>query len=161
VNGQRSLKLRSITLKEARAFVGRHHRHNKPHVGQLFAVGLDEDGELVGVGVAGRPVARGLCDGATCEITRLCVTTRQNACSMLYGALCRAAHALGYSRVVTYTLESESGASLKASNFAVDGFVDGGRSWSSLGRVRESAQVDLFGDQPIPSGPKIRWVRTF
>ena len=152
------LRLRPITRSEARAFVGRNHRHNKAHLGELFAVGLEEGDTLVGVGVASRPVARALCDGRTCEITRLCVTTKQNACSMLYGALCRAAQALGYTRVITYTLESESGASLRASNFVADGIVQP-TSWSHKSRHRY--EVDLFGNELIPSGPKIRWVRNF
>ena len=116
------LRLVPITRKEAREFVARHHRHSQPHVIERFHVGLSNgDGMLVGVAVAGLPSARLLCDGETIEITRLCTLGDKNAASMLYGAILRAAKALGYSRAYTYTLQSESGASLKASGWTLDG----------------------------------------
>jgi len=42
-----------------------------------------------------------------------------NACSMLYAACWRAAKALGYRRLVTYTQDGETGASLRAAGWHV------------------------------------------
>jgi hypothetical protein len=87
--------LSPITLAEARAFVGEHHRHNKPPVGWKFGVGVERAGSLVGVAAAGRPVARLLADRFTLEVNRTCTDGSMNANSMLYGAVWRAAKALG------------------------------------------------------------------
>lgn len=152
-----SLALVPVTLTEARRFVGEHHRHNLPPVGHLFSVGVAVDGLLVGVAIAGRPVARALNDGATIEVTRTCTTGVKNANSMLYGAISRAAAALGYRRIFTYTLAEESGSSLRAVGFRVDAELAARPSWSSPSRLR--TQTDLFGDERRPAGPKVRWVR--
>ena len=106
-----------ITLRTAKAFIAEHHRHNKPPVGWKFGVGLMSEGELVGVATAGRPVARHFDDGLTVEITRTCTNGHRNANSKLYGAVWRAARAMGYRRAVTYTQADETGASLRASNW--------------------------------------------
>lgn len=68
-------------------------------------------------------------DGLTCEINRLCTDGTRNACSMLYGACCRVAKEMGYVKIITYILESENGASLKASNFTCEG-IAGGLKWT-------------------------------
>ncbi len=151
------MKLRPVTLAECRRFVGEHHRHNLPPRGWLFGVGIEEAGELVGVAVASRPVARKLDDGQTIEVTRTCTLGAPNANSMLYGALCRAAKALGWARVYTYTLVTESGASLKASGFVVDAELAPREAWvrNDGGRY----QHDLFGNERRPNEPKIRWLR--
>lgn len=151
------MKLRPITLTEARRFVGDHHRHNLPPRGWLFGVGVEEGGELVGVGVASRPVARGLQDGRTVEVTRTCTDGTRNANSMLYGALCRAAFALGYERVITYTLAEESGASLRAAGLLVDAELKERPAWVRTDGGRY--QDDLFGNARRPPGPKLRWHR--
>ena len=86
--------------------------------------------------MAGRPVARMLDDGYTLEVTRCCTLGDKNASSMLYGAIRRAAKALGYKKCITYTLESESGISLKASGWTHVSDVRG-RSWTTPSRPRE------------------------
>lgn len=147
-----------ITLKAARRFVADHHRHNVPPVGWRFGVGLEHAGALVGVAVAGTPVSRLLDDGRTVEVTRVCTLGHKNASTMLYGALCRAAKALGYTRVVTYTLETESGLSLRAAGFAEVSRGPGGRSWASKpngGRY----EATLWGRRLIPTEGRIRWER--
>ena len=106
-----------ITLRQASAFVAAHHRHNKPPRGWKFGVGLRVGEELVGVATAGRPVARHFDDGATLEVNRTCTNGAKNANSMLYGAVWRAARAMGYRRCITYTQANESGASLRAAGF--------------------------------------------
>lgn len=99
-------ELRPIALRRARAFVNEHHRHNVAPQGWLFGVQLVCGTETVGVGIAGRPIARMADDGRTVEITRLTLVegAPKNAATRLYGALCRAAKALGYLRAITYTL---------------------------------------------------------
>ena len=103
------LRLRPISLRDANEYVRQHHRHHKPVAGHKFSIGCEADGELVGVIIAGRPVSRYLDDGFTLEVTRLCTNGEKNACSFLYGAAARAAAAMGYKRIITYTLESENG----------------------------------------------------
>lgn len=136
-----------MTLREARIYVARVHRHHKPPQGGLFAVGLAEGEEVVGVVIVGMPVARMLADGWTCEVTRLATDGSRNACSMLYRAAWRAARAMGYRRLVTYTLLAEGGSSLRAAGFQLIGEAGGG-SWSRDSRPR----VDEH-----PTEPKLRW----
>lgn len=123
------MNIRPITFREACNFVSQHHRHHKPTVGCKFSLGLYDEDRLVGVAICGRPVSRKLDDGLTCEINRLCTDGTRNACSMLYGACCRVAKEMGYVKIITYILESENGASLKASNFTCEG-VAGGLKWT-------------------------------
>src|SRR5690606_504324 len=102
-----------VTLEEANAFVVAHHRHHGAVVGHRFSLGAALGDTIVGVAIVGRPVARHRDDGMTLEVTRLCTDGTRNACSFLYGACARAAFALGYTRIGTYILASENGASIK------------------------------------------------
>ena len=124
-----------ITLDEANAYIEKHHRHHGQVRGHKFSIGLAEDSEVVGVAVVGRPVARGFDDGLTLEVTRLCTDGTKNACSKLYSAAWRAAKALGYKRMITYTLSSERGSSLRGAGWQVIHEVRG-RSWSCPTRPR-------------------------
>lgn len=150
-----------LTLAEARRYVAEHHRHNEPPVGHRFSIGLRRaDGLLAGVVIASHPVARKVDDGLTIEITRLTTEGDRNACSRLYGAACRAAQAMGYRRVITYTLATESGESLRASGFRVDGTTDGHDGWKHGDGARNAAfRPRLFDPPKMPVGPKVRWVR--
>jgi hypothetical protein len=138
-----------ITLSDAHVFVKRFHRHHKPAQGGLFAVACASDGaeEPCGVAIIGRPVARMSDDGWTAEVTRLATTGERNACSMLYRAAWRAARALGYRRLITYTLPEEGGASLRGAGFKLLGEAGGG-SWGRDGRPR----VDRH-----PTQTKLKW----
>lgn len=138
-----------VTLREARAFVAAHHRHHRAPQGGLFAIGCSDGEKIVGVAIVGKPVARMLVDDFTAEVTRLCATGEKNVCSMLYAAAWRAARALGYRRLVTYTLPEEGGASLKAAGWRCVG-QSGGGSWSRPSRPR----VDTH-----PMQAKLRWER--
>lgn len=111
------MNLRPVALKFAQDYVREHHRHNKPPVGHKFSVGLFDGERCVGVAVAGRPVARMLDDGLTLEVTRTCTDGTRNANSILYGAIVRAAAALGYRKCVTYTQHDESGSSLRGAGW--------------------------------------------
>lgn len=130
-----TLQLQPITFAEASAFIRQHHRHHLPSVGWKFGVAVNDGANVVGVVTVGRPVARALDNGWTLEVTRLCTTGEKNAASMLYGAAWRAAKALGYRRLVTYTLVSEPGTSLKAAGWTALYQTDGG-SWDCPTRPR-------------------------
>lgn len=143
-------------LGEARAFTDRHHRHHRAPIGGLFAIGCamppetfcDCCGGIVGVVIVGRPVARMLDDDWTCEVTRLAsFPGARNAPSFLYRSAWRAARAMGYRKLVTYTLASEPGSSLLGAGFRAVGEVTG-RSWTTPSRPR----VDKH-----PTEDKIRW----
>lgn len=149
------MKIVPLSRKDARRFVALHHRHSAPPPGDMFRCALEHDGDILGVGIAGRPVARHLDDGATVEILRICTDGTDSACTRLYGALCRAAKALGFSRAVTYTLASEPGSSPKAAGFVAVAQVPAG-DWSSPSRPR---QPDLWGNQRAAQGDKVRWER--
>jgi hypothetical protein len=145
--GPARLSLVPMTLREADAFVDANHRHHRAPQGGLFAIGASDGTAIVGVVIVGKPVARMLADGWTCEVTRLATDGSRNACSMLYRAAWRAARAMGYRRLVTYTLPEEGGTSLRAAGFLLIGEAGGG-SWSRESRPR----VDLH-----PTQTKLRW----
>lgn len=152
-----TLELRPISLRAARRFVAEHHRHNQPTRGWLFGTAIYVDDELVGVGIAGRPLAQALQDGRTVEILRVCTIGNRNAATRLYGALNRAAAAVGYVRSITYTLASEPGTSVRAAGYGDPTPVDSDRSWASRGRARYDA--DLWGQATRPDDARIRWTR--
>lgn len=151
------MEVRPLTLRAAQRFVAQHHRHNGPPRGWLFGAGLYEGEELVAVAIAGRPLARALDDGRTVEVLRVCTLGQRNAASRLYGAVCRAAAALGYTRAVTYTLTSEPGTSLRASGFALVEQLGERTSWASKGRGRYDA--NLWGEATLPEANRVRWER--
>ena len=155
------MEIRPINLKDANNFVNLYHRHNKSTTGHKFSISCYDGDRLCGVAICGRPVARRLDDGATLEILRCCTDGTYNACSMLYGACSRIARDMGYKRVVTYTLISEPGTSLKASGFVNCGEA-GGLSWDVPSRPREVFQDSLFGlERKYPNEKKIRWEKVF
>lgn len=137
-----------ITLREAFEFVRRTHRHHRPPQGAIFAIGASIDGqEVCAVVVVGRPVARMADNGWTAEVTRLASDGSRNSCSFLYRHAWRAARAMGYRKLITYTLPTESGSSLRGAGFKCIG-ESGGGSWSRKSRPR----VDTH-----PTQTKIRW----
>ena len=129
------LKIKPINISEAKNYVKIHHRHNIPPTGGKFAISCFENERMCGVAICGRPVSRFLDNGETLEIYRNCTDGTKNACSKLYGACVRIAKNMGYKKVITYTLESESGTSLKASNLRLIGKA-GGKEWTGK-RKRE------------------------
>lgn len=132
---RRTLTLAPIDFDEACAFVAARHRHHKPPAGHKFSIAAVKDGKVVGVVIVGRPVSRHRQDGLTLEVTRLCTDGTRNACSFLYGAAARASFALGYTRIGTYTLPEEGGASLRAAGWRLIGERRGG-SWNMPSRPR-------------------------
>lgn len=141
-----------ITLKEANQFVASFHRHNKPTRGGLFAVGCSNDGGLQGVAIVGRPVARMLQDGFTAEVTRVCTMdgSQKGTCSFLYATCWRAARAMGYQKLITYTLQSETGISLNGAGWRIVHETKASKSgWNVPSRSRDW--------QPIYGQAKFRW----
>ena len=123
------LTLIPISLALANAFVAQHHRHHQPVVGHKYSIGCALGSRLIGVAITGRPVSRYLDNGTMLEVTRLCTDGTPNACSILYAASARAAKAMGYTKIVTYTLDTENGASLRAAGWRCEGLA-GGKQWT-------------------------------
>lgn len=141
------LSLLPVSFEEACRFIKQRHRHHRPPQGWKFGVAVGDGTRTVGVVTIGRPVARNLDDGLTLEVTRCCTDGTKNAASMLYGAAWRAAKALGYKRIITYTLANEPGVTLSASGWHRVGPAGGGR-WNRKSRPR--------GDE-APLGEKTLW----
>ena len=150
VKDKKPFNIRPITLKVANEYVADNHRHHNGTVGCKFAIGLFVEEKMVGCAICGRPVSRYLDNGLTLEINRVCTDGTYNACSKLYGACCRIAKEMGYKRVITYTLESENGSSLKASGFICEGKA-GGKMWNGSRRK----------DNGVPPEYKNRWAKYF
>ena len=144
-----SLNLQPITFAEAKGFIAEKHRHHIPSVGWKFGIAVNDGDKVVGVITVGRPVSRMFDDGFTLEVNRCCTDGTRNACSILYGAAWRAAKALGYKRIVTYTLPSESGSSLRGAGYKILHQTKGG-SWNCAARPR----IDKF-----PTQEKLCWGR--
>lgn len=143
-----SLALQPINFDEACAFIEAHHRHHPPPQGWKFGIAVNDGEKVVGVVTVGRPVARRLDDGWTLEVTRCCTDGTKNAASMLYGASARAARALGYTRLITYTLKEEAGTSLVAAGWKALYDTHKNKSWNVPSRPR----VDKH-----PTGQKTLW----
>lgn len=134
-----------VTFRAACAFVAEHHRHNKPPRGHKFSIGVcDGSGELHGVAMVGRPVARAFDDGLTAEVNRTCTDGYPNANSALYGACWRIASAMGYRRLVTYTQAAETGASLTAAGWARVRDLPARKGWADSS-VALRAMRDVVG----------------
>jgi hypothetical protein len=143
------MRLSPITVKGALRKVKAWHRHLPDLQGGLFATQVvDDAGNCLGVGIAGNP-CRAWQDSGRIVISRVATEGAENACSALYGALARAAKALGYEEVWTYTLLDEPGTSLRAAGFMDMGLTDGGE-WSRPSRARAAA---------VRPEPKRRWMR--
>lgn len=152
--GVERLTVVPCSMQDARAFVLAHHRHHKPPPSGLFALGAAVGEKMVAVCIVGRPIARMLDDGWTAEVTRLCSTGERNACSILYSAAWRAARALGWRKLVTYTLPEEGGASLRAAGWRCIGEAGGG-TWDRKNRPRVDThplQVKLRWEAPAKGG---------
>lgn len=141
------LRVRPLSIKAAMKWARENHRHLKRVTGGLFAIGCeDEGGVLRGVAIVANP-ARLAQDGWTAEVSRVATDGTRNACSFLYGRARRAAQLLGYRRLLTKSLPSESGASFRAIGAKHEGMTRGGE-WSRPSRKRAPAEQ---------SGPKHRW----
>ena len=146
----KTITARPLTLRAANEYIAAFHRHHARVQGHKFSIAaINSKGEIVGVVVVGRPVARLLDDGFQCEVTRLCTDGTPNVCSYLYSRAARCAKEMGYRRIVTYILAHESGNSLKATGW-VEVAASSGGSWSRPSRNRTDKH---------PTAPKKRWER--
>lgn len=149
------LQLAEISRKEARAFILDHHRHNPPPAGDRWRHAVYNGRELVAVAMIGRPVARMIDHTKVVEVNRLCVDhgldqeLTWKACSMLYGAAADEAKARGFEKIITYTLETERGMSLRYARWKKDGMTRGG-TWNRPSRARQDKS---------PTCRKIRWAK--
>ena len=138
-----------LELAAANEFVANLHRHHDPVYRDKFRVGALVDGKLVGVVQVGRPVSRYLDNGENIEVVRLCTDGTKNVCSFLYAKAARIAKEMGYKKIITYILESESGASLKAAGWKQETVTNGG-TWNCKSRPRTTT---------APTVPKKRYVK--
>ena len=152
-----------IELKDAQSYINKYHRHHQAAHRDKFRIAAMQDNEIVGVVQVGRPVSRVLDDGKTLEVLRLCTNGTKDVCSFLYSRAARIAKEMGYSRIITYILSSESGTSLKASGLVLEADGVGGTDWNVPSRPREviATQISLFPEKPkYPIGEKKkRWVK--
>lgn len=155
------MKIASIPLREANAFVERLHRHHDRAVGHKWSLAAYKDGKLCGVAIVGRPSGRYLDDGRTLEVTRLCTDGTRNACSALYGACARRAQQEGYARIITFILQSEPGTSLKAAGWELEAEKCGKPAWTGRRQAarRENEQITLFPKKEPPREYKQRWAK--
>lgn len=139
-----TLELVPVSFDTACQVVAELHRHHRPPVGHKFSIGVaDDGGTLRGVIIISRPVAPATAArGDTLEVTRSATDGTPNANSMLYGAARRATFALGYRRLITYTQEGESGASLRAAGYRVLAERPARKGWNTPSRPREDRGVD-------------------
>lgn len=142
------LQIVPVSYRDACAFIELHHRHHVPPRGHKASIAVALDGKICGVAVLGRPVSRVLDDGKTLEVTRVATDGTPNACSKLYGASHKLARALGYERLVTYTLAEEPGTSLRAAGWNPTAVPRSSHSWSTPSRPRTDK---------APLQNKIRW----
>lgn len=158
------IKAVPVSLKQAQEYVDDYHRHHMHTVGDKYRVGAEVDGELVGIAQVGRPVARHLDDGKTLEVLRLCTRGEKDVCSFLYSRCARIAREMGYTKIITYILDTENGASLRASGWHLEKADAGGSPWDHPSRPRDmsNTQMSLFPEkqrEKYPVGVKQRWAK--
>ncbi|MGX6605592.1 XF1762 family protein [Micromonosporaceae bacterium Da 78-11] len=139
------LRIVPVSRDQAFDFITAWHRHHAPPQGFKFAVGVALAEILVGVATVGRPVARFFDDGMSLEVTRLATDGTSHACSALYAACWRAAKAIGYRRILTYTQEGESGSSLRAAGWIHAATRSARSGWDTPTRRRDNAEYGAVG----------------
>ena len=140
-----SLRIVPVSFGDACGFVTMWHRHHPPPRGCKFCLGVADDADILrGVAIVGRPVARMLQNGLTLEVTRTATDGTSNANSMLYGASWRAAKALGYRRLVTYTQAGETGGSVRAAGWRVVAELPARPGWDVPSRPRDNSRYEAI-----------------
>lgn len=134
-----------IGLRDANTYVDRVHRHHGPVRGHKWSIAAADEHDVIrGVAIIGRPVSRMRDDGWTLEVLRVATDGCPNACSKLYAAAWRAARAMGYRRLGSYVLDSETGTSLLAAGWQLVGQTNPG-SWSRADRPRIDVETSTEG----------------
>lgn len=147
------LHLTPLELRDANGLVERLHRHRGPKAGHRFALGaVDDAGMLRGAVIVARPASRAYPPDRVAEVSRLVSDGTRNVCSFLLAAAARTAKAMGFQRIITYTLPEEGGASLRAAGWVLEHQTLARGGWvRSDGAPRADA----------PSQVKCRWALTF
>ena len=138
-----------LELSQANEYVSLFHRHHDPVHRDKYRLGAMFDGKLVGIVQVARPVSRLLDDGKTVEVVRLCTDGTKDACSFLYSRAARIAKEMGYEKIITYILCTETGASLRACGWVEEATTSGGH-WSRPSRKRTTT---------APTVPKKRYAK--
>lgn len=153
------MEVRQTTLREANLYVEQHHRHHDRVIGHKWSLAAYKDGRLCGVVIVGRPTGRRLDDGETLEVTRLCTDGTRNACSFLYAAAARRAKREGYSKIITFILQSEPGTSLRAAGWTMEAAKAGKPKWNAQRYADRPVQLSLFPKKQPPAEYKQRWAK--
>lgn len=138
------------TLRKANDFVQLHHRHNgrTARDGGKFAIALQEQNEIVGVAIVGNPLSATYMDGLTAEVLRVCLCDKapRNSNSVLYGACRRVWFAMGGRRILTYTLTTESGASLRGAGWELKAEIKGHdpSTWGKQDHLQTRKHQDII-----------------
>ncbi|WP_131658090.1 XF1762 family protein [Ectopseudomonas composti] len=155
------MSVKPISIKEANEFIAEYHRHHRPTVrnnGKWALAAQDLTGEIFGVVIASSPVSATYMDGLTIELTRLCVKegAPKGACSFLLSKCCAIWRSMGGQRVITYTLASESGASLRGAGWTLSGTVKPHNRWQNKSKADgiERARLQIYEVM------KHRWIKT-
>ena len=153
----KELSVIPLSLKEANEFVTKYHRHNKKCAGHKWSIGAIFKNELVGVIIVGRPVSRKLDNRFTLEVNRNCVLDNapKGTCSFLYSKAIKIWQSMGGKKLITYTLKTESGSSLKAVNFNKETTVQ--KFKKNTGWTTRANRIW----QEVQSIPRIRWAKEF
>ena len=147
------LLVKPTTLRAANDFVQAHHRHNgrTSRDGGKFAIACEYGGEIVGVAIVGNPLSATYMDkaiyGHVAEVLRTCTkdAAPKGAVSFLYAACTRVCRDMGFDRLISYTLDTESGASLRGAGWknmgTTKGVKPGWRKKDHLSQTREYQEV--------------------
>ena len=153
-----SLRIVPLTLAQANDAVRSWHRHQKPALGHRYSLGVEDDGQLVGAAIVGRPKSRMTDQYRSAEVTRLVTNGTKNACSILYAACARVAKEMGFDFIQTFILESEPGTSLRASGWECVGPTVGGQ-WVHTGIVQLRLGQTHGNREDQPTERKSKWVK--
>lgn len=156
------MALKSVPIEYTAAieWLAATHRHLPKITRDKYRVAVADALGLVGVAHVARPKARALdsgCEIPTLEVIRVAVIEdperAKNAVSFLLSRAAKIAQLMGYTRIITYILPHESGASLTAAGWTRDltqPTPNKKRNWNTKARPREdSAHQEA----------KQRWVR--
>lgn len=152
------LRIRPCNFADAQAFVAEHHDHNGTLPMDRFRAAIWNGPTLLGVVMVGNPTTPSLMNQGLVEVRRLCLDRavanelRWKACSALYDWSAAEAERRGWRRIITYTLASETGMSLRYTRprWKREGEASRpGHSWVARGRGR------VVG----PTEAKVRWSR--
>lgn len=156
MDGQMKIAVVPVTVPVANRYIVSLHRHHAPLPGGFawFCIAAVAAGYCRGVAICGRPTNRNNDNGQTVELLRLASDGTPNVASALLGACARTAKAMGAARIITYTLEPESGSSLRGAGWARE--ADGIRTFWQTGHTRSRA-VQREHMQVC----KVRWALNF